>query len=353
MLPADLIKNILQEYAQKNSLPLPVYKTIIEGENHVPKFKSSVTINEATYESASGFNNKKASQKAAAKAAVEDLQKQGLLLQFKERKRPKIALAELALKKNIPPPTYHITRTYTATVKINGASYTGGPAGNARDAANKAAFEAIMAIDPQCCNSLSPLELRENNDSEHPSAECNNVNNGSKHSNSECDDSKSEPKMPTESLTSANKLLGGTKSQSTENGLEMLNVDKAPALDKASKKTDVEDPCAVRQDLANQKVKDEHEAEKCMSKINDAHSGPAEQLQYQTQDPFLVQQGHLKKESGDVYNDKEHGSKDTEGKQQSNQKVDLAETITKRSITESENDEEMSPSNKKHKMRKW
>lgn len=352
MYASDLIKNILQEYAQKNAMPLPVYNTVNESENHLPKFKSSVTINGVTYESASGFNNKKASQKAAAKAAVEGLQKQGSLLQFEERKRPKNALAELALKKNIPPPTYHFTRTFTATVKINGASYTGGPASNPRDAANKAAFEAIIAIDPQSCNSLSPLELRENNDSEHRPAECNNVNNGSKHSNSECDDSKSEPKMPTESLTSTNKLSGGTESQSTENGLEKLNVDEAPALEKAQEKTDVEDPCAVRQDFANRNVKDAHEAEKGMSMINGAHSEPAEQLQHQAQDPFLAQQGHLKKESENVSKDQEHGSKDTEGNQQSSQKVDLAEAITKRNITESENDEKMSPSNKKHKMKK-
>jgi len=351
--PAEMSKNRLQEYAQKNSLPLPVYDTVNEGENNIQHFKSTVTINGAKYESAPGFNNKKAAQKAAAKVAVEDLQRQGLLLQFEERLRPKNMLAELASKKNMPPPTYRFTRTFTATVGINGASYTGGPASNLREAANKAAFEAIMAIDPQCCNSFSRVELSANNGSEHSTAECNNVNNDSKHSNAECDDSKSESKMPAENWTSNNKLLGGAESQSTENGLEKLNVDEAPVLEKSSEKTHVEDPGAVGQGLANPKVNDALEAEKGMPNINDAHSAPAEQLQHPPQqDPFLGQQGQLKNETGDVYQDKEHGSKDTEGKQQGSQKVDLTETITKRRITESENAEKMSPSNKKHKMKK-
>ena len=53
--------------------------------------------------------------------------------------------------KNMPPPTYHFTKSITATVEINGTSYTGAPANNLKTAAKKAAFEAIWAIDPHYC----------------------------------------------------------------------------------------------------------------------------------------------------------------------------------------------------------
>lgn len=64
-----------------------------------------------------------------------------------ERKRPKCDLAELASMKN-GPPTYHFTESVTVTLEINGSSYTGATANNLEEAANRAAFEAIWAIDP-------------------------------------------------------------------------------------------------------------------------------------------------------------------------------------------------------------
>jgi len=332
--PAQLFKSRLIEYAQRNSLPLPVYDTVSEGKDHIPQFKSTVTINGAKYESPSGFKTKKASQHAAAKAAIEDLQRQGLLSEFKEKKRPKGILTELLLSKNMPPPTYRFTRTITATVEVNGTSYTGGPANNQRDAANKAAFEAIQGIDPQYCNSLSHVEL--------------NANNYSKQLTAECNASKFESKMSADNLASDNQLLGGTQSQSTENGLQKLNLNSAPALQKDSEKTDVENACAVEQGLENPKVKDAHEAEKGMSSINDAHSVPAAQPHdHPQQDPLSAQQGHLKKETGDAYQDKEHESKEM---QQISQELDLTESISKRSRCESENAEEMSQIKKKNRM---
>jgi len=85
---------------------------------------------------------------------------------------PKSVLVQLALKKNVSPPTYNFTKegdahcsTFTATVQINGACYSGGPAKSRKEAASKAACEAIRAIEPQCCeclwteNKLFPFSL--------------------------------------------------------------------------------------------------------------------------------------------------------------------------------------------------
>jgi hypothetical protein len=77
-----MFKNRLLEYSQGNSLPLPLYHTVNEGEDHLPQFKCTVTVNGAQYDSPPGFQQKKLAQNAAAEAAVKDLLKQGLLVQF-------------------------------------------------------------------------------------------------------------------------------------------------------------------------------------------------------------------------------------------------------------------------------
>lgn len=72
-----------------------------------------------------------------------------LLTTKKEKVRPKGILAEVVTRKNMPPPSYRFTGIFTATVVVNGVSYTGGPSNNQRDAQNKAALEALQAIDPK------------------------------------------------------------------------------------------------------------------------------------------------------------------------------------------------------------
>lgn len=332
--PAQMFKNRLQEYAQKNSLPLPLYEVVNEGQDHLPQFKCTVIINGAKYESLPGFTNKKASQNAAAKAAVEDLESQGLIVEFKEKMRPKGILAEVVTRKNMPPPSYRFTRTYTATVVVNGVSYTGGLSNNQRDAQNKAALEALQAIDPkaafevlqandpQYCNSLSHVEVNAKNDSKQPTAQPDN-------------------------LASDNQLLEGTESQSAGNGLENSIVDGAPAPEKDSEKTDVENACAVGHGIEKTKVKDAHEAGRGMPDINYAHSVSAAQPHnHIQQDPLSAQQEHLKKETRDTYQDKVHGSK---GMQQISQELDLTESISKRSRSESEIAEQISQKNKKNR----
>ena len=73
----------------------------------------------------------------------------------------KNVLSELAVIKNIPLPTYQFTNegiahcpTFTATVEINGKSYTGAPGNNKKEAARNAAYEAIRSIRTQDCELL-------------------------------------------------------------------------------------------------------------------------------------------------------------------------------------------------------
>lgn len=156
-----------------------------------------------------------------------------------------------------------------------------------------------------------------------------------------------QPTEQPDNLASDNQLLEGTESQSAGNGLEKSIVDGAPAPEKDSEKTDVENACAVGHGIGKTKVKDAHEAERGMSDINDAHSVSAPQPHnHIQQDPFPAQQEHLKKETRDTYQDKVHGSK---GMQQISQELDLTESISKRSRSESENAEQISQKKKKNR----
>ena len=74
----------------------------------------------------------------------------------------KYVLQALATKRNIPLPIYQFTTegeahcpTFTATVEINGASYTGAPGNNKKEAAGNAAYEAIRSMHTQDCELLS------------------------------------------------------------------------------------------------------------------------------------------------------------------------------------------------------
>jgi hypothetical protein len=69
-----MLNSRLQEYSKKNSLPFPVYDTANEG---------SVTVKGAKYDSPLRFKYKNETEKVAIQAAIKDLLKQGLSLEFK------------------------------------------------------------------------------------------------------------------------------------------------------------------------------------------------------------------------------------------------------------------------------
>lgn len=66
---SGLCKNLLQEYAQKNGYPLPVYHIIRQGEDHYPTFSATVEIGGVNY-SGGGAKNKKEAEIKAARTAL-------------------------------------------------------------------------------------------------------------------------------------------------------------------------------------------------------------------------------------------------------------------------------------------
>ncbi|XP_072998508.1 double-stranded RNA-binding protein 4-like isoform X2 [Typha latifolia] len=68
-------KNLLQEFAQRSAIPLPVYQTESNGSQHLPQFKSTVLVNGVTFRTSSAFPNKKAAEQEVAKLALEGISK--------------------------------------------------------------------------------------------------------------------------------------------------------------------------------------------------------------------------------------------------------------------------------------
>eukprot|EP00253_Pinus_taeda_P010919 PITA_10919 len=177
------LKNLLSQFAVKRKIPLPIYQFKKEGMAHCPTFTATVAINGESYTGAPG-NNKKAAARNAAYEAIRsirtqdcnsfphieldgDLHKLGLDIHFKEtQKLLKNLLSQFAVKRKIPLPIYQFKKegmahcpTFTATVEINGESYTGAPGNNKKAAARNAAYEAIRSIRTQDCNSFPQIEL--------------------------------------------------------------------------------------------------------------------------------------------------------------------------------------------------
>jgi hypothetical protein len=70
-----VFKSRLQEYAQKTGLQTPEYHTFKEGPSHEPVFKSTVVINNTSYDSLPGFFNRKAAEQSAAEVALMEIVK--------------------------------------------------------------------------------------------------------------------------------------------------------------------------------------------------------------------------------------------------------------------------------------
>lgn len=70
-----MYKSQLQEYAQKAGLMRPTYNHVREGAPHDPRFKATVVLNDQSYESTPGFLTVRSAEHAAAKVALDFLQK--------------------------------------------------------------------------------------------------------------------------------------------------------------------------------------------------------------------------------------------------------------------------------------
>lgn len=70
VLAVPQYKNFLQQYTQKEGLPLPVYQTAFDGALHSPQFRSTVVVNGESYVSANFFPTRKAAEMDAARIAL-------------------------------------------------------------------------------------------------------------------------------------------------------------------------------------------------------------------------------------------------------------------------------------------
>ncbi|KAH9304414.1 hypothetical protein KI387_008818, partial [Taxus chinensis] len=162
-----LFKSRLQEYAQKASLPLPVYESAKEGPEHDPKYKATVIVNGTRYDSASNFSSIKAAEHGAAQIALEDLLKKSdgerdVWSEVHETGLCKNLLQAYAQQMSLPVPVYRTIRSgeihcsiFMSTVEVAGVICTGGVASTKKEAEIKAARKALMALQPQACDSVS------------------------------------------------------------------------------------------------------------------------------------------------------------------------------------------------------
>ncbi|KAK1300012.1 Double-stranded RNA-binding protein 8 [Acorus calamus] len=151
-----MFKSRLQEYAQKASIPTPVYDTTRDGPSHEPTFRSSVTVNNIRYDSLPGFFNRKAAEQSAAEVALLEVLKSSnmgecLTPPVHETGLCKNLLQEYAQKMNYAIPSYSSIKTngkmsYTCTVDVGGIQYIGTAARTKREAEIKAARTALLAI---------------------------------------------------------------------------------------------------------------------------------------------------------------------------------------------------------------
>ncbi|KAF8406099.1 hypothetical protein HHK36_008179 [Tetracentron sinense] len=153
-----VFKSRLQEYAQKASIPTPVYETTKEGPSHEPCFKSTVIVNDVRYDSLAGFFNRKAAEQSAAEIALMDLAKSGNMNEcisnpVHETGLCKNLLQEYAQKMNYAIPLYVCRKdetpgkmSFSCTVEIGGIQYIGAAAKTKKEAEIKAARTALLAI---------------------------------------------------------------------------------------------------------------------------------------------------------------------------------------------------------------
>ena len=69
-------KNRLQEFTHKSNIQLPIYQTFNEGSPHMPKFRSTVLVNGASYTSSDTFSTRKAAEQNAAELALKAISKE-------------------------------------------------------------------------------------------------------------------------------------------------------------------------------------------------------------------------------------------------------------------------------------
>lgn len=145
-------KNYLQQYTQKEGLPLPVYQTAFDGALHSPQFRSTVVVNGASYTSSNVFPTRKAAEMDAARIALLSVlqEEDNCSIDQEELNFCKAILKEYADKINAEIPDYKTEKGdglgFTSSLTFNGKQYVGDEGRNKKESQHLAARAVIMSI---------------------------------------------------------------------------------------------------------------------------------------------------------------------------------------------------------------
>ncbi|XVF16405.1 hypothetical protein REPUB_Repub10bG0028400 [Reevesia pubescens] len=149
-------KNRLQEFAQRSSIPLPVYQTFNEGSPHAPRFRSNLVVDGICYTSRSTFSHRKAAEQDVAKYALECISKklkdEGCPLIREDTVFCKSILNEFAVKMKLEMPTYNTIQSegllplFVSSLVFNGVKYSGETGRNKKEAEQLAARAVILSL---------------------------------------------------------------------------------------------------------------------------------------------------------------------------------------------------------------
>ncbi|KAL2926510.1 Double-stranded RNA-binding protein 4 [Bienertia sinuspersici] len=165
-IPEHLMyKNRLQEFAQRASIPFPIYYTVNEkGPQHFPQFRSTVEVDGDKYACLNTFSSRKAAEQDAAKIALEGISEKiknciskkttdgGFPPVYQDKVFCKSILNEFAEKKNIEKPKYDTIKieglipVFVSSLVFNGVKYAGQHGVNKKEAEQLAARAAILSI---------------------------------------------------------------------------------------------------------------------------------------------------------------------------------------------------------------
>ncbi|XP_027331614.1 double-stranded RNA-binding protein 4-like isoform X2 [Abrus precatorius] len=149
-------KNNLQGFAQRSNIAFPIYQTINEGQQHAPKFRSTVWVDGTSFTSQTTFFHRKAAEQEAARLALECLternREEGTSRVCEISTFCKALLNEYASKLNLERPTYNTVQlegvipVFKSSLVFNGMSYTGEAAKSKKEAEQLAARAVILSI---------------------------------------------------------------------------------------------------------------------------------------------------------------------------------------------------------------
>ncbi|XP_038897098.1 double-stranded RNA-binding protein 1-like isoform X2 [Benincasa hispida] len=170
-LELSLYKNHLHEYTQKSRIQLPVYQTFNEGSLGVPKYRSTVMVDEVHYVSPNTFRNRKAAEQDAARIAFEYISKKtkddGFLLLREDLMSCKSILSEYTDKMSLKRPIYTTKHHkgsvpfFQSTLDFDGVVYTSDVSRSKKEAEQLAARAAILSLHGDARNPKSQKTLAE------------------------------------------------------------------------------------------------------------------------------------------------------------------------------------------------